>query len=89
MATWTYSDWITQSTDALRLSRLRLHIQEVSDKLAGFTQQAAMGLSAQRPPLQQYLDMLIKREEQLALATGDSSAAGIIPIVLAKPLTED
>lgn len=31
MALWSYSDWITQTTDAARLERLRLHIQEVSE----------------------------------------------------------
>lgn len=34
-ATWTYSDWITYDVgNATRLSRLRLHIQEVSDKIS-------------------------------------------------------
>lgn len=32
MALWTYSDWITQTSDATRLERLRLHIQEVSEQ---------------------------------------------------------
>lgn len=30
LVTWTYSDWDSQSTAALKLDRLRLHIQEVS-----------------------------------------------------------
>lgn len=31
MALWTYGDWITQTDRSTRLTRLRLHIQEVSE----------------------------------------------------------
>jgi hypothetical protein len=30
LVNWAYADWDSQSTDALRLARLKLHIQEVS-----------------------------------------------------------
>lgn len=30
MVNWAYADWDSQSTDALCLARLKLHIQEVS-----------------------------------------------------------
>lgn len=35
MAVWTYSDWVTYAdTDvSSKITRLRLHVQEVSDKL--------------------------------------------------------
>ena len=30
---WTYADWVTQTTRALRVSRLRSHISEVSQQI--------------------------------------------------------
>lgn len=32
---WTYADWITKTDASERLTRLRLHIQEVSQKTIG------------------------------------------------------
>lgn len=34
MSTWQYHDWVTLATPAQRLARLRLHVQEVSDRIA-------------------------------------------------------
>lgn len=31
---WTYSDWRSQSSDSARLTRIRLHIQELTDYMA-------------------------------------------------------
>jgi hypothetical protein len=31
---WTYSDWITETTDALKLTALQNHIAEVSARIA-------------------------------------------------------
>ena len=62
--TWTYSDWITQSTDALRLSRLNLHIQEVADALKPGTFKIN-GQDVHVEPIQKYLEGLYVRQAQL------------------------
>lgn len=69
---WTYSDWITLDGSE-RLTRLRLHIQEVSD----FTQgTSTRGMSATAVDTQ-YLANLMKKEEALASQlTGDGSGGG-------------
>jgi hypothetical protein len=35
MALWAYKDWITQTDLTVRLTRLRLHIEETSEKNVG------------------------------------------------------
>lgn len=70
---WTYSDWVTYATgNATRLSRLRLHIQEVSDRISGGSF-ATEGKSHDYGFLQDYLNDLLKKETSEA-ATGDSVA---------------
>lgn len=59
---WTYSDWVTLS-GTTRLSRLQLHIQEVSNKLT--ENYSIAGRSKQVDPLQKYLETLQARESQL------------------------
>lgn len=52
---WTYSDWITKTTGSTeRLERLRLHIQEVSDKLKAGSY-SVTGRSVQRYETERYL----------------------------------
>lgn len=69
---WAYSNWITLD-GADRLTRLRLHIQEVSD----FTQgTAARGISVTAVD-QQYLANLMKEEKELTSRfVGDGSGGG-------------
>lgn len=64
---WTYSDWVTQTTSATRLSRLRLHIQEVSDKLQG--RASGDGISYDPGQLRQYIKDLREDERTLAGAS--------------------
>lgn len=59
---WDYSDWVTLS-GTTRLTRLQLHIQEVSNKLT--ENYSIAGRSKQVDPLQKYLDSLYERENQL------------------------
>lgn len=70
---WTYSDWITYATgNATRLSRLRLHIQEVSDRIS--TGSFAMeGKSHDYGLLQDYLAELTRKETAEA-AVSDGAA---------------
>jgi hypothetical protein len=63
---WTYSDWITYASDsATRLSRLRLHIQEVSDRISSGSY-ASEGKSHDYGFLQDYLAELMKKEKSEA-----------------------
>ncbi len=73
MATWVYSDWITYDVgNALRLSRLRLHIQEVSDLLASEGESYSLeGAVSQSRNLTAYLDRLKADEKELAAASSD------------------
>ena len=67
---YTYADWITQADNATRLTRLRLHIQEVSEAMtAGMT---ADGVSVNPSNLGQYYDMLTKREESLGASNSNN-----------------
>lgn len=62
MAQWTYSDWITQTNQATRLTRLRLHIQEVSEKTLG----SKTRTGAYFPVSDEYLKSLKDDEKTLA-----------------------
>lgn len=70
---WTYSDWITYATgNATRISRLRLHIQEVSDRISNGSF-ATEGKSHDYGLLQDYLAELMRTETAEA-SIGDSVA---------------
>lgn len=60
---WTYSDWITQTSADTRLSRLRLHIQEVADALTASYQ--SDGTSYNPAHLNTYLSGLHQQEAGL------------------------
>jgi len=86
MATWTYSDWDEQTTNALRLARLLLHIHEVSDYLAGFQSQGAANLSGSRfASINDYLRDLRKERDALRDATGEGLTSGNAPFVQVRP----
>jgi hypothetical protein len=70
---WTYSDWITYATgDSLRLSRLRLHIQEVSDRISAGNY-ATEGKSHDFGSIASYLADL-QRKEITEATVGDAVA---------------
>ena len=60
MATWAYADWITYD-GADRLTRLRLHIAEVSQRTMG-TSARGNSVTTVDP---QYLQGLLKEESKL------------------------
>ncbi len=64
MPLWTYADWITYSDADLsaKLTRLRLHIQEVSQRVAAVEGRTHKMTEAN----QDYLQALLKREKELA-----------------------
>ena len=76
MATsWTYADWDQQATDALKLSRLKLHLAEVRNAIAAFERQGAYEQSGQRFNLIEYLKLLNADKQSLEEALGESPAA--------------
>ena len=72
---YTYHDWMTQTTDALRLTRLRQHIAEVSALVQPDV--AAQGSSRSTGALQPYLADLYKQEERLARVTGERGGRSV------------
>lgn len=64
---WIYSDYIS-STGSARLTRLRLHIQEVSDQLTAAT--TSNGESYNPQVLESYLAKLETKEQRLASELG-------------------
>lgn len=83
MAAWTYSDWITQTDASTRLSRLRLHVQEVSDAMANPQGVNSSSHGVQKFDLQGYLKEL--RAEESSLAAASATAGGVGRIRFRKP----
>lgn len=81
---WTYSDWVTLS-GAARLTRLRLHVQEVADALhSRSTAVSADGKSMTREQLVQYYESVARREREMGAAAG-GSAGGVSHIRFRRP----
>ena len=75
---WTYSDWPTYTSgSADRLSRLRLHIQEVTNRLEDGSYAADNGtiIDDRSQNLPSYLTTLLKREKELDKAVRQASGA--------------
>lgn len=70
---WTYADYEEQSTDALRLARLRQHISEVSQAMGPSV--SADGKSRDTGSLATYLGMLRDRRKELEAITGTYAPA--------------
>ena len=71
-AIWDYADWVTQATDALKLSQLNLHIIEVSQAMKGIKSRTG----ADFPVHFEYYEQLIKEKAALEIiVTPDGSAA--------------
>lgn len=76
MAAWTYSDWITLTTAAAQLTRINLHIQEVSDKIQADV--AAHGYSRQSHPLNDYLKGLMAERKSLLKASAIGGGRSLV-----------
>lgn len=65
---WTYASWITVSDSTTRLAQLRLHIQEVTQKIhsAG----GVDGTNLNPTNLNEYLSGLMAREQELGRQVG-------------------
>ena len=68
---WTYSDWVTYEVGvADRLTRLRLHMVEVSDAMSGVAEATGQGQGAKRHSgLAAYLESLREQEASLIAAS--------------------
>lgn len=73
---WTYSDYVTHDYGATRLSRFRLHVQEVADTISA--EMASVGKSYSANARQRYLDSLRKVEATEIRRCRE--AAGSVPV---------
>jgi len=76
MAAWTYSDYVTSDYGATRLSRFRLHVQEVSDALSA--EMAAGGMSRSTHALERYLASLKKTEPDEIRRSKEAAGASVV-----------
>ena len=80
---WTYADWPSESTYADRLTRLRLHLEEVANAMGTSGAVSVQGESRDPSTLQNYYDTLMSKQlprlEQMAAAEAqaDGDAAPI------------
>lgn len=68
---WQYADWITLDDLSQRLVRLRLHIQEVSQRVMGTSTRNQAVTAAN----QGYLDRLMSEEKTLTTSVSRPSMA--------------
>lgn len=71
---WTYSDFEQQSTDALRLTRLRLHLAEVENAISANV--ASQGHSRSSDPNFNLLQLLYARLDKLETSRAGTRSAG-------------
>lgn len=79
---WTYSNWTSQSTAAAKLTRLNLHITEVSDILAKIQDGSISGQQWSRFDLPRYLEQLYKERDRLE----KESASETLTADLSRPI---
>lgn len=71
---WTYSDFEQQSTDSARLTRLRLHLEEVADAISANV--ASQGHSRSSDPNFNYWSELNRRREVLETSRAGTRSSG-------------
>lgn len=72
---WTYADWPSQSTVALRLTRLRLHMAEVANKIGN--EQSGDGYSKGSGSLSQYYQGLVNQAQRMESMPGSSGGGAV------------
>ena len=76
---WTYSHWVTISTQATRVATLRAHIDEVSQRVG--QEVTSDGKSVSSTAMQKYLDSLMKRldleEKKLSAGSGGGQVSRV------------
>ncbi len=76
---WTYNDFESQTTDADRLSRLRLHLTEVRAEV--FADIGSESKSRSNSVLVQYLQQLEDRRKELEQIVPGSSQSAALSVV--------
>lgn len=74
MATWTYSDYITETSDSERLTKLRQHIHEVSERLSEELSGGGQAISTNN--LSNYLKDLKAEEKELNVQVNQATRGG-------------
>ena len=69
---WDYDDYITLTDQSAKLTRLRLHIQEVSARIRNST--SADGKSSDSHTLMEYLKVLKAEESSLSSSLGSGGS---------------
>lgn len=75
---WTYNDFESQSSDAARLSRLRLHLTEVRAEV--FADIGSESKSRSNSVLVQYLAQLEDRRKELEQTAGTGNQSPAIAV---------
>lgn len=76
---YTYHDWQQQTTAAARLSRLRLHLAEVSQLIAASV--SSNGSSRSTDTLERYWEKLTEEEKSLVDQVGvDGAGAAVVGV---------
>lgn len=71
---WAYSDWRSQATPALRLARLNLHLQELTDAVG--RELAGDGKSKSENNIARLIELAEKEREKLQERVDRTGASG-------------
>ena len=72
---WTYADWPSQTTPAARLTRLRLHLAEVSNQIAA--ERSGDGYSRWSGSVTQYYAELQRQVTRLESMPGSDGGGAV------------
>jgi hypothetical protein len=88
---YTYADWDTQATLALKLSRLRLHMQEVAQLIG--QELGADGKNRGSFAVRQYYELLMREKQELEKrverTTASDGASGMFSQVRLRDVDSD
>ena len=87
--TWTYGGWRREVGATAQRAMLVLHIEEVEQRLAGFSGQGAMQNRAERYQLDEYLKGLESKLADYDRNLGLDLAADIDPFVSVRPTQDE
>ena len=76
---WAFGDWEQQTTAALQLDRLNLHIQEVRDAMGAAGSVAWEGRSRDPRLLREYLKDLSDQRAEMSGVPSTGKAVGLVP----------
>lgn len=83
---WTYADWPSQATPALKLARLNLHIAEVAQKIG--PELGGDGYTKGSGSLAAYHRELMARQGELEKRVERTASGGAIQVQMRDPADE-